>query len=366
MNSNNLFKRILILLIVVLVIWNVWLSSAYLKLKNVAGSLSSVEDKPVVQNYSSISTDFTQIVTDNLAKSVGVTTKSRGQTIATGSGVIFKVANNEAIIVTNNHVIENGNQFDILFANQEVRPAKLLGADVYTDLAALKVEVDFDIAAFRVGDSSLTKIGEWVLAIGSPLGLEFYGTVTPGIISGKDRLVAVDLNKDGIDDWDMLVLQTSAAINPGNSGGPLINLAGELIGINALKITGSEIEGMAFAVPINEVIPIVNQLIENGEVIRPVIGIRGFGIDEIPAYLRNYYEIPLNIEYGIFVSESLTNGPAALAGILEGDIIITMDKVAVTSFKEFRKQLYLKAPLDEIDVEIIRDGDKKVVKVILQ
>lgn len=366
MNKNNLYNKSLILIIVLLVGWNFWLSVAFVNFKKSNRGSGTVEEKPIVQEYSSISTDFTKVVERNLAKSVGVTTKSRGVAIATGSGVIFKVANNEAIIVTNNHVIENGNQFDILFANQEVRTATLIGADKYSDLAALKVEVNFDIEAFKMGDSSLTKIGEWVLAIGSPLGQDFYGTVTPGIISGKDRTVAVDLNNDGVDDWDMLVLQTSAAINPGNSGGPLINLVGELIGINALKISGSEIEGMAFAVPINEVIPIVNQLIEHGEVVRPVIGISGFSIDEIPVYLRNYYEIPLNIEYGIFVSEILKDGPAASAGLLEKDIIVTIDAVSTSSFKEFRKQLYQKAPLDEIEVEVIRNGEKKTFTVVLK
>lgn len=365
MSKNRKTNLLVMLALAGLLIWNAALSYAYYDLKQNKNPGTSLEEKPISQTQTNINTDFTKIVADNIAKSVGVTTKVRNQAIATGSGVIFKVANQEAIIVTNNHVVEDGTQFDILFANQEVRSATLIGKDEYSDLAALKVTVDFDIAPFRIGDSALTKIGEWVLAIGSPLGQEFYGTVTPGIISGKDRLVSVDLNRDGNPDWDMLVLQTSAAINPGNSGGPLINLAGELIGINSMKISGAEIEGMAFAVPINEVITIVNQLLEHGKVIRPVLGISGFGVDEIPAYLRNYYGIPLNIEYGIFVSEVSKNGPAALAGITTNDILISFDKVALVSFKEFRKQLYSQTPGSEVEIEYLRNGEKKLVKVIL-
>lgn len=366
MNNQSLFKKLGIITIAALVFWNGYLTWSLNTVKQNNGNPPTVENQPTMQQMTTTTSDFTEVIEKNISKSVGVTTKYRGQPISTGSGAIYKVANNEAIIVTNNHVIEKGDEFEVLFGNEEVRKATLIGADQFSDLAVLKVAIDFDVEAFILGDSSLSKVGEWVLAIGSPLGQDFYGTVTPGIISGKDRRIPVDLNNDGIDDWDMVVLQTSAAINPGNSGGPLINLAGELIGINSMKIAKEEVEGMAFAIPINEVITIVSQLIEHGRVIRPVLGLSGVSINEIPVYLRNYYGIGLNVEQGIYVSEIVPNGPAAAAGIMVKDIITTIDNVAISSFKEFRRQLYSKKPGDQIEIVITRGTETKTVTVTLQ
>jgi serine protease Do len=253
-----------------------------------------------------------------------------------------------------------------VFANGEELEATLIGSDVFTDLALLEVKVDFEVNAFKLGDSSLVKVGENALAIGSPLGLSFQGSVTMGIISGKDRVVPVDLDNNGTDDWDSIVLQTDAAINPGNSGGPLINLAGELIGITSMKIADSSVEGMGFAIPINEIIPIIQQLKDNGEVIRPVVGISAVSLDELAVYQKSYYGIRLDLNAGLYVMSVIKGSPAELSGIKEGDVITAFDNTNITSFKEFRKLLYTKNVGDVVTISYERAGKSTTVNVVLQ
>ncbi len=170
------------------------------------------------------------------------------------------------------------------------------------------------MTAIKCGDSSKLETGETVLAIGSPLGIEYAGTVTQGIVSGIDRTVSVDLNDDGQEDWDMNVIQTDAAINPGNSGGALVNAAGELVGITSMKLADTSVEGMGFALPINDVITSVEQIISNGKVTRPLIGISGFSLSGYSSYQLRYYRIDTDLTDGIYVSRVTSGGPASKAG----------------------------------------------------
>lgn len=219
--------------------------------------------------------------------------------------------------------------------------------------------------AIDCGDSSLLDTGETVLAIGSPLGIEYSGTVTEGIVSGTDRTVSVDLNKDGQDDWDMNVIQTDAAINPGNSGGALINTAGELVGITSMKLSDESVEGMGFALPINDVITSVKQIIENGKVTRPYIGITGFSLSDYSSYQLRYYRIDTDLTDGIYVSNVTSNGPAALAGLKQGDVIVKLDDVKITTYKSFLTELYSKHPGDSVSLVVNRSGSEKTIKVTL-
>ncbi len=184
------------------------------------------------------------------------------QEAGTGSGVVYKIENGEAYIVTNHHVIENAEKLEVTLADGSKKEATLIGSDIWTDLAVIKVDADGIETVANFGDSEVLKQGETVIAIGNPLGLDFYGSVTVGVISGTNRAVPVDLNGDGTEDWQSEVLQTDAAINGGNSGGALVNLNGDLIGINSMKIASESVEGLGFAIPINTVIPIIQQLEE--------------------------------------------------------------------------------------------------------
>lgn len=319
--------------------------------------------REVVTEYT---TDVTKVVADSIEKVVGVSSLYSGEVFSTGSGAIYKVSDGKVLIITNSHVIDEAETIKITFANGEQVDATLIGNDTFTDLALLEATVDFTVIPFSVGDSSLIKVGENVLAIGSPLGLEFQGSVTMGIISGKDRVVPVDIDGNGIDDWDSIVLQTDAAINPGNSGGPLINMAGELVGITSMKIADSTVEGMGFAIPVNEIVPILDQLQANGKVIRPLIGISAVGLDELTTYQKSFYGIRLDLENGLFVVSVSTSSAAEKAGLKSGDIITAFDGVEIKSFKEFRKLLYSKAVGDTVEVTYERNSKTATVSVTLQ
>lgn len=360
-------KRFLSLLVALLFVFNIFLALQVQLLNDKVKDLSGSQSTHIVETkVTQFTTDVTEIVDKSLEKVVGVHSYRFNSLYSTGSGAVYKVNEDEILIITNNHVINGADRVDIAFANGVEITGEIMGSDLFTDLALIKVIVDFEAVPFKVGDSALTKVGEWVLAIGSPLGNEFAGSVTMGILSGKDRVVPVDLDNNGVADWDMIVLQTDAAINPGNSGGPLINLAGELIGINSMKIALESVEGMGFAIPINEVVAIMEQLEANGRVIRPVLGVSAVGISEMSIYQKNSYGIQLNQTNGLYITSVVSGSPAQTAGILQGDIIISFDGVEITSFKQFRKLLYGKKVNDLVDIVVNRDGEQITARVRLQ
>ena len=207
---------VLSIIVMLLVLWNVFLTYQLLNPKTPEGGNGNGNINNVVQNATYATTDFTKAADKGIQKAVGISTSG-----GSGSGAIYKTEKKGdktlITIITNYHVVTNEKKVEVLFANEQKIEGVVLGGDMYTDLAVVQVETDFAAEAFALGDSSTLSTGEWVLAIGSPLSFDFSGTVTEGVISGKDRVVGVDLDGDGTNDWDMLVLQTSAAINPGNS-----------------------------------------------------------------------------------------------------------------------------------------------------
>lgn len=355
MQKNKLGKGIK-LLIAVLLFWNVFLTyKVYTKPSDnvVVDSDTTVVNK----NATYTTTDLTKAVEKSVNKAVGIRSFT-----GEGSGLIYRSekldnGNSKITIITNNHVVANSEEVMVMFANEQELKGDVIGGDIFTDLAVISVEADFAVEPFAIGDSSLSKVGEWVIAVGSPLGFDFYGSVSEGVISGKDRRLAVDLTGDGSDDWDMVVLQTTAAINPGNSGGPLINLNGDLIGINSMKIISSQVEGMGFAIPINEAIPIVNQLIETGEVKRPLLGLTGRSIQDYSSVHKSYLGLPLDIEQGVVVTDVLKDGAAKEAGIQQYDVIMQFNDVEISSFKDFRVELYKMKTGDEVKLKVIRQNE---------
>jgi serine protease Do len=284
----------------------------------------------------------------------------------TGSGVIYKKANGKAYIVTNHHVIDGANRIEVSLSNGKKVPAQLLGSDAVTDLAVLQMDETFAKKVIELGDSNTVKRGEPAIAIGNPLGLEFSGTVTQGIISANERIVPVDLNQDGHYDWQVEVLQTDAAINPGNSGGALINAAGQLVGINSMKISAKEVEGIGLAIPISRALPVVDELEKTGKVKRPYLGVELRSLNEIP----NYYwdktlHLPQNITEGVCVLDVKSPSPAAQAGIREYDVIVEMDGKPVRDIIEFRTLLYKKKIGDKMKMVFYRGTKKEAVTVTL-
>lgn len=260
-----------------------------------------------------------------------------------GSGVIFDTAN--GYIVTNNHVIAGAGRITVSLDRTQTYPATLVGADERSDLAVLRVQVP-NLPQARLGDSSALQVGETVVAIGNPLGREFARSVTVGVVSALNREVTVT-GPGGVE-ITLRVLQTDAPINPGNSGGALVNLRGEIIGINSVKIAASGVEGMGFAIPINDVRPIIDQIITRGHVIHPFLGV--YNLQEITPEMAQWYNIPV----GVYIGGVFKDGPAAKAGLREGDIITAVDNQQVAAYDDIQRLINKKSPGDQVVVTIVR------------
>lgn len=286
----------------------------------------------------------------------------------TGSGVIYKIENGEAYIITNHHVIENAEKLEITLADGSKKEAIPIGSDIWTDLAVIKVDADNIETVANFGDSEVLKRGETVIAIGNPLGLDFYGSVTVGVISGTNRAVPVDLNDDDKEDWQSEVLQTDAAINNGNSGGALVNLNGDLIGVNSGKIASQAVEGLGFAIPINIVIPIIHQLEKNGQVVRPAMGISMTDLTDIPAfYQAQTLQLPEGITTGVVVTTVVEGSAAAEAGIKQYDVIFEMDGQTIENAIDLRQHLYTKTAVgNTLNVKVYRGGNVVKLNLVLK
>ncbi|MCM3724099.1 S1C family serine protease [Neobacillus cucumis] len=269
-----------------------------------------------------------------------------------GSGVIFQKNKTIAYIVTNNHVVEGASKLEISLYNGQKTTAEVVGTDALTDLAVLKIDAKYVTTTANFGDSSTLRPGDQVYAIGNPLGVDLSRTVTQGIVSATNRTISVSTSAGN---WDTNVIQTDAAINPGNSGGALINTQGQVIGINSLKISETGVEGLGFAIPSNDFIPIVNQLIKNGKIDRPYLGVGLADLDQVP---QMYYQnLPQNVTKGVLVMNIDSNSAAGKAGFEPKDIIVSMNGTQITNSSELRKYLYSKVQIgDTIKFGVYRDG----------
>ncbi|WP_226582219.1 S1C family serine protease [Halobacillus litoralis] len=284
-----------------------------------------------------------------------------------GSGVIYKKEEGTAYVVTNNHVIEGASEIEVVLADETRVKAELVGSDLFTDLAVLKMSADQVEKVVELGTSENLKVGEPAIAIGNPLGLSFAGSVTQGIISGKERAIPQDFNGDGLDDWQAEVIQTDAAINPGNSGGALINIDGQLIGINSMKIAQSAVEGIGFAIPIDSAKPIIDELEQYGQVDRPYIGIEAYGLNEVPtSEWSNTLNLPNEVEGGLYIRSVRQMSPAAKAGLKPLDVITALDGEPVEDIIDLRKYLYNEKDAgDQLEMTYYRDGKKQTTTITL-
>ncbi|WML44767.1 S1C family serine protease [Neobacillus sp. PS3-40] len=277
-----------------------------------------------------------------------------------GSGVIFQKNKDYAYIVTNNHVVEGATKLELSLYNGEKTTAKIVGTDALTDLAVLKIDAKYVNDTVDFGDSSILRPGDPVYAIGNPLGLDLSRTVTQGIVSATNRPISVSTSAGN---WETNVIQTDAAINPGNSGGALINPQGQVIGINSLKISESGVEGLGFAIPSNDLLPIVNQLIKNGKINRPYLGVGLSDLNEIPQMY--WQDLPANVK-GVMVTNLDPNSPAGRAHFQQKDVIVSMNGTPIENANELRKYLYTKVNIgDKVKFEIYRNGKKISVQVKL-
>lgn len=282
--------------------------------------------------------------------------------VSTGTGFVYKKDDKFGYVITNDHVIDGATKIKVLNITGENFEAKLLGSDKYADIAVLSINEKNVLKVAEIGESTQSEIGDTLFTVGSPVGVEYMGTVTRGILSGKDRTISVTL-PHGVFMLD--VLQTDAAINPGNSGGPLVNINGQVIGVNSLKLVKDEIEGMGFAIPIEVVMSTVDRL-ENGEEIkRPYIGVAAVDAsDTYDLYINEIY-LDKDFEFGIALAEVEENYPAHKSGLKIGDVILEVDNVKVTGLAHFRFLLYKYKINDTISIKYYRDGKIENVKILL-
>ena len=318
------------------------------------GTNKKMEDLPAVRN-----TAVVQAVKEVGPAIVGITTRvydrdmfnrrvEVGQSV--GSGVLF---DKKGYIVTNNHVVSGSKEVNVCLSNGKTVQGKVVGTDPSTDLAVVKIDGSDDLPVATFGDSDALQVGETAIAIGNPLGLEFQGTVTVGVISALNRSL------DDIDQRFKLI-QTDAAINPGNSGGALVTADGKVVGINSAKIAKEGVEGMGFAIPINSAKGIIQQLISSGKVTRAYLGVYAADKDIAQRYGYNW-----DHDGGVLVMKIASRSPMSLTDIRPGDYILAIDGQSFDTVKGMREILDNHKPGDRIKVTYEHNGKKEDTEVLL-
>src|SRR5690625_4138524 len=334
-------------------------------------SSQGANDQPVSINVSDEG-DLSSDVEETSKAVVGVSRLQKSniwepnQEAGTGSGIIYKKENGKAYVVTNHHVVDGAENLEVTLNNDEKIPAKVLGSDELADLAILEIDGSGIDTVAKLGSSEDIQVGETVIAIGNPLGLEFSNSLTKGIISGVNRSISVDTTGDKQPDWTTEVIQTDAAINPGNSGGALINTKGEVIGINSMKIAQQAVEGIGFAIPIDSAKPLMDQLETDGEIARPFVGISAASLDEVPPAYQENIALPKDVKAGVVIADIEAGSPADKAGLQQFDVITKINGEEVNSFLDFRKFLYSKADVGEkIEIDYYGNGEKETADLEL-
>ena len=290
---------------------------------------------------------------------------SDSQISSEGSGVIYKKEGKYAYLVTNTHVINGAKKVDILLADGNKVPGEVVGSDIYSDIAVVRISADKAKAVAEFGDSNQLTVGETAIAIGSPLGTDYANSVTQGIISSQGR--NVKLKADNGQNISTRALQTDAAINPGNSGGPLINIQGQVIGITSSKISNNgqtSVEGMGFAIPANDVVNIIKQLEEKGKVVRPALGIQMMDLSNLSTSDLSQLKLPEKISGGVLVRSTLENMPAS-DKLQRYDVITKIDDTDIESTADLQSALYSHQINDTIKVTFYRDGKQQTTSIKL-
>jgi len=276
-----------------------------------------------------------------------------------GSGFVYKIEGDYGYVLTNQHVIDGATEIEITNIDGKVSKAEKMGEDAYSDIAVLRISKDDVLAVAEFGSSQDAKLGDTVFTVGSPVGKTYMGSVTKGILSGKDRQVTVS------NQYVMEVIQIDAALNPGNSGGPLANINGEVIGINSLKLAQSEIEGMGFAIPIEMVKTIAEKLEKKETIKRPLLGVSMLDASQKYQLYQNGIMLNDEITEGVVVVEVSKDTPAYVAGLKKGDVILEMNGKKIEDIANFKTQLYKCNIGDTITVKIYRNNNIKDIKVKL-
>ncbi len=287
------------------------------------------------------------------------------QQISTGTGFVYKIDNNYGYILTNQHVVSSANKITLVMSNDEEVEGVVLGGDEYLDLAVIRIDKSKVTQVATIGKSEKVSLGDTVFTVGSPLGEDYRGSVTSGILSGKDRMVSVSVSNSNNSDWVMKVLQIDASINPGNSGGPLLNVNGEVIGICSMKLVDDDIEGMGFAIPIEYAMSHINSLEKGKKIEWPLLGISMANVIDSQVLRRNGIAIDSSITKGVVVVNVVENTGAASSNLKAGDVITKINGNEVKNYAYLRYELYQHQAGDVIEVTYIRNGKESTTKIKL-
>lgn len=349
-------------------------SQATTKVSNVKVNVSTQATKAFNKIKRAVVTVEAYQKSDNSIDSIfGFSSGSSEETTSEseGSGVIYKKNGNTAYVVTNNHVISGADSFYVMLYSGKRVKATVVGKDSVSDLAVLKIDAKNVEQTATFGNSDNIQVGETALAIGSPMGSEYATSLTQGIISAKKRTLDIT-NSSGVTTGSTTVIQTDAAINSGNSGGPLVNLDGQVIGINSMKLSSNSsssenasVEGMGFAIPSNEVVKIINQLVTKGKVSRPALGISGIDLDYVSDSAKSdTLKLPDGVDSGVVVMKTDSDSP--LKNVLSKyDVIVSLGGKKVTGISSLKTALYAHKVGDSVTIKYYHDGQLKSQKVTL-
>lgn len=307
--------------------------------------------------------DLKNAINNVYESSIYIEVSSNRGVISSGSGFVYKQDDKYGYILTNYHVIDNGTKFEVIFTDGTEAEAKLISGDEYYDIAVLKIDKNKIKKVSTIGDSSNLELGDTVFTVGAPLGKEYMGTITKGIVSGINRMVSVEL---GSGSYLMEVIQTDASINSGNSGGPICNIKGEVIGITSSKLMGDGIEGMGFAIPINSVMDVIGNLESGDTITRPYLGVQLVDLTNTFA-LQYYYGINIgkDVEFGAVLSYIEEGKPADKAGLEVGDVIVEIEGEKVDDVSHFKYVLYKHKVGDAVKIKYYRENKLKETTVLL-
>lgn len=364
-HKSKKIHGVLITIFVVLIAFVLGLAIMYLYSKNNPTVITSKKTVSEIKVSEEAMEDAIDKVYDSVL-CIQVLDQS-GNVISSGSGFVYSKDSKYGYILTNSHVVSGATTVQGVLSNNNTVELKVLGTDSYTDLAVLRMDAKDVLGVASIGKSSNVKVGNTVFTVGSPMGSNYSGTVTKGILSGKDRLIETSSSTDSYttESYIVKVMQTDAAISPGNSGGPLVDLAGDVIGINSLKLVDSSVEGMGFAIPIEDAMSYVDTLAQGKKVERPILGVQILDLTNKLLLQRYGINYDSSINEGIILVKVNNGYPASDAGLKDMDVVTKINGEKVTTTSQFKYELYKYSIGDTIEVTYVRNGKEKTTKVKL-
>ena len=349
-NSNNNTSKIIYIvycITIILLILYIFASRGTTKQVNV--SKENVKVTAVEE-----SSDLKEAIKNVYDSTIYIEVSNDRGSVASGSGFVYKKDDNFGYILTNYHVIEGGNKYVITFTDGKEAEAQYVNSDSYYDIAILKVNASDVNSVAEIGDSSALELGDTLFTVGAPLGKDYMGTITKGIVSGTNRMVTVSIEQQS---YMMDVIQTDASINSGNSGGPICNIKGQVVGITSSKLVGTGVEGMGFAIPINSVMAIIDSLETLKTIERPYLGVQLSDLNNT-FYLQYYYDIKISndVTFGAVLSFIEEGKPAQKAGLKVGDVIVEMDGKKIENASYFKYLLYKHSVGDKVKIKYYREN----------